>query len=505
MNRPYLIGADVGSSALKAALVHPERGVVAISEQTYPMHRPHPGWAENDPEDWFRALARAIPAVLADAGVNASEVGALCLVGQRDIAVLIDEHGDVLAPTIHWTDRRNPADTSNLYYRIGRDRLISVSGTLPIPGLVLPNLVWTREHQPDVWAKTKHALQPKDFLAYRLTGDVGTDPTGPTRSILNDWRTETWSDELCDAAGIPREILSDVKYKSWDVRGELGTAAVHIGLLPGTLLIAGGGDDPAAALGSGVIDAGDVSVGTGSSMSWRAVADEPKFDPTGVVGLMPHVVPGRYLHEMVAVGTGTTLRWLRGALGNDEPYDKLISEADNVDRGADGLLCFPYVEGATVPVQDDHVRAVYHGISGHHALPHFVRATLEGIAYQYPALLDVLNTRGLAVTSMTISDGEARSAVWNQIKADVMNQAIIPALRVEAPSIGAAILAGMGTGAFANARAGVTAAVEVAPTIEPSSDGVSVYSSLRGDWEGVRNRVFPQLSVTPSPLSTQTA
>ncbi|WP_182883245.1 xylulokinase [Microbispora sp. H10949] len=494
----YLIGADVGSSALKAALVHPEQGVVAISEQTYPMHRPHPDWAENDADDWYRALARAIPHVLSSAGVSAREVSALCLVGQRDIAVLLDEAGRVLAPVIHWTDRRDPEETSALYDGLGREALIERSGTLPIPGLVLANLTWTRRHQPEVWRRVRHALQPKDYLAYRLIDDVGTDPTGPTRSVLNDWRTGTWSPESCAAAGIPCEILPDVRYAPWEPRGELGGAAHEIGLLPGTVLVAGGGDDPAAALGSGVIDPGDVSIGTGSSMSWRAVDSRPRFDPTGIVGLMPHVVPDRYLHEMVAVGSGTTLRWLRSTFGGALDYAELIAGAREIARGSDGLLCFPYVEGATVPVQDDQVRAAYHGISGHHRLPHFVRATLEGIAYQYPALLDVLRERGLRVDTMTISDGEARSSDWNQIKADVLDQPLVPALRVEAPSIGAAILAGLGTGAFSSARQGVDQVVEVSPRVEPAVEGADRYRELRRQWEEVRAEVFPRFRLLVS-------
>jgi xylulokinase len=490
----YVIGADVGSSALKAALVHPDRGVVAITEQPYPMHRPEPGWAQNDAEDWYRALAVAVPEVLAAGGVSPGEVGALCLAGQRDIVALLDENGRTLAPVIHWTDRRDPAETTELYDGLGRDLLVERSGTLPIPGLVLPNLVWTRRHQPDVWARTRYALMPKDFLAYRLTGDVGTDPTGPTRSIINDWRNGGWHEQTCADAGIPSEILPEVKYASWQPRGELGRAAYDVGLLPGTVLVAGGGDDPAAALGSGVVDAGAVSIGTGSSMSWRVVDDAPRHDKTGLIGLMPHVAPDRYLHEMVVVGSGTTLRWFRDAFGGGVPYPQLIAEAAAVDPGADGLLCFPFVEGTTVPYQDDAVRAVFHGISGHHRRGHFVRALLEGIAYQYPGLLDVVQSRGLATTSLTISDGEARSEVWNQIKADVLGHPIIPALRVEAPSIGAAVLAGVGIGAFDSVADGVAAAVETAPAVVPDDARHTTYEGLRQQWETVRDHVYPGLT-----------
>jgi xylulokinase len=494
MSAGYVIGADVGTSALKAALVHPDRGVVAVAEHTYPMHRPRLGWAENDPEDWFRALARAVPEVLAAAGVSGADVRALCLVGQRDVAVLLDAAGTVLAPCIHWTDRRDPEETTELYDRLGREWLIEQAGTLPIPGLVLPNLTWTRRHQPEIWRQVRHALSPKDFLAQRLTGDVGTDPTGPTRSVLNDWRHQTWSDAICAAAGIPREILPEVRYQPWEPRGELTERAREIGLVPGTVLVAGGGDDPAAALGSGVVDPGDVSIGTGSSMSWRIVGTEPRFDPTGVIGLMPHLVPRRYLHEMVATGTGTTLRWFRGVFGAGRGYPELIAEGAEVGAGSDGLLCFPYVEGASVPRQDDTARAVYYGIAGHHRGAHFVRATLEGIAYQYPALLEIVRERGHRIGPLTISDGEARSHLWNQIKADVLGETITPSLRVEAPAIGAAILAGLGTGLFAAVEDALAVVLELAPAVQPDPAVSSAYLSLRKEWESVRDTVFPALA-----------
>lgn len=489
----YVIGADVGSSCLKAALVHSERGVVAIAEQTYPMHRPHPGWAENDPADWYSALARAVPQVLAAGNVSPGEVSALCLVGQRDIAVLLDQAGTALGQVIHWTDRRDPEETTALYDRLGRAVLIERSGTLPIPGLVLPNLVWVSRHQPGVWRRVRHALQPKDYLAFRLTGDVGTDPTGPTRSCMNDWRTGTWSEATCAEAGIPREVLPDVKYRPWEPRGVLSRDAYEIGLLPGTMLVAGGGDDPAAALGSGVVDVGDVSIGTGSSMSWRAVDNEPRPDPTGLIGLMPHVVPDRYLHEMVVVGSGTTLRWFRDAFGAGAHYPQLIDQAATVPAGSDGLLCFPFVEGASVPVQDDLARACFYGVSSHHRRAHFVRALLEGIAYQYPVLLDVVISRGLKARTLTISDGEARSELWNQIKADVLGEALTPALRVEAPSIGAAILAGRAAGLFSSIADGIGAAVDVAATIVPDERHHVGYRHLRGHWERIRDQVYPTL------------
>lgn len=486
-----MIGADIGSSGLKAALVHNRAGVVAIAERSYPMHRPLPGRAENDPQDWFTALASATSELSARSGITDGDVAAVCIVGQRDIAVLLDEHGTVLAPCIHWTDRRDPQDTTDLYARLGRQRLVDVCGTQPIPGLILPNLNWTRLHQPEVWRKVRHALTPKDYLGYRLTGDIGTDPTGPTRSILNDWRTQDWSDDVCADAGIPRSILPDVRYQPADVRGELvASAAAALGLRTGTPVICGGGDDPAAALGSGVVAPGDVSIGTSSSMSWRVVADHPVHDSSGLMGLMPHLVPDVHIHEMVITGSGTTLRWFRETFAPTATYDELIAEAAAVAPGAEGLLCFPYLEGMTVPVQNDRARAAFHGVSGRHTRAHFVRAILEGIAHQYPRLLSVIDDIGLDVRRLTTCDGEARSATWNQIKCNVMNRAMTPALRAEAPSVGAAMLAGLSAGFFASPAEAIDLLVELGPTVEPDPDTAAAYVEHHERWLDVEQQLL---------------
>jgi sugar (pentulose or hexulose) kinase len=497
----YVIGADIGSSGLKAALVHAQAGVVAVAERSYPMHRPFPGAAENDPEDWFNALASATSELLIQTEVSAGDIAGLCVVGQRDVAVLLDEHGVLLAPCIHWTDRRDPKGTAELYDRLGRQRLVDVCGTQPIPGLILPNLAWTRVHQPDVWRKVRHALTPKDYLGHRLTGDIGTDPTGPTRSMLNDWRTQDWSDEICCAAEIPRSILPEVKYRPADVRGHLTPeAAQALGLRAGTPVTAGGGDDPASALGSGVVEPGDVSIGTSSSMSWRVVADHPVHDVSGLMGLMPHLVPDRHIHEMVITGSGTTLRWFRETFAPASTYAELIAEAAAVPPGADGLLCFPYLEGMTVPVQDDSARAVFHGISGRHSRAHFTRAILEGIAYQYPRLLSVIDAMGLEVLRLTTCDGEARNATWNQIKSDVMNRAMTPTLRAEAPAIGAAMLAGISAGFFGSLQEAIGLLVDLAPPVEPDPTVAVAYAEHRERWLDVEQQLLLTDSVTPATL-----
>lgn len=491
-----LIGADIGSSALKAVLVDPATGVLAIAERPYRMHRPHPGWAENDPADWFDAVVAAVHELLATAGVAGLEVVGLCVVGQRDPVVLLDEHFRVLGPAIHWTDRRDPAGTAAIFAAVGRDRILDVSGVVPTPGLVLPNLDWTRRHRPDAWRATRHAVQPKDYVLQRLTGALATDTSSLSRSLVNDWRRDDWSGELCEAAGIPVSILPPVRFGSWEPVGTLtDDAARRLGLPSSTVVAAGGGDDQAATLGSGVLAPGELSLGTGSSLAWRAVTHEPRVDPRGRLCVARHVVPDRYIYEMVAVGSGTMLRWFREAIatapGAEAPsYETLIAEAATVAPGADGLLFYPYPDGATLPEDHPSARGAFLGVTAHHRRGHFVRAILEGVAYLYPPLLGILRDQGVSVERLTVIDGEARSATWNQIKADVSGRELRTTAVPEASALGAAILAGTAAGVFASPDAGARALVSAGPTFAPDPRRSARYAALQAGWMRAAPHVF---------------
>ncbi len=483
-----LIGADIGTSALKAVLAHPERGVLAVTEHAYPMRRPHPGWAENDPEDWWTALRAAVPALLAAAGAVGADVAALCVVGQRDPFVLVDEAGAPLAPAIHWTDHRDTAGTDAVFDRVGRERITDVSGVPPTTGLVLPNLDWTRRALPDAYAAATHALQPKDFVRMRLTGDRSTDTSSPSRSHLNDWRTDTWSGELCEAAGLDVRLLPEIRYGAWEATGRLtAAAAAALGLTTSVVVAAGGGDDQAAALGSGALEPGDLSLGTGSSLAWRAVVRQPRVDATGRLCIARHVVPDSFIYEAVGVGTGTMLRWIRELLaqpGAEPPaYEQLIEAAAAIPPGAGGVTCYPYPDGATLPWVEPDVRAAILGLSLAHGRGHVIRAVLEGVAYLYPPILRILAEFGVEARSLTVIDGESRSATWNQLKADVTGREIRTTRVPEASALGAAILAGMAMGTFADAEAGAGALIERGPAFAPDPSRSAVYARLQAAWE----------------------
>lgn len=488
-----LIGVDLGTTGAKAVLVEAGGALLATAWVEYPMHRPQAGWAENDPEDWVGAVQSLVHELMATSRVDPGSVAAISMVAQRDPVVLIDEGGEVLTPSISWLDRRDPAETEELYRSIGRSRITAISGVVPVPALTLPNLVWTKRHLPDVWRRTRHAIPVKDYVIYRLTGEIATDTSTLSRSLMNDYRTDTWSTEICGEAGIPIELLAEPRYRPWEPRATLSSKAAELlGLAPGTILSAGGGDDQSATLGSGVTDSGDLSAGTGTASCWRLVSSRAAADPRERADVSAHVVPGRYVYEMTIAGTGLSLRWFRDQFGapNDgrratSTYDSLVAEALEVPPGADGLIFFPFLDGSRLPYFNEDATGVFFGITNHHRRGHFVRAILEGVAYQYPPLLAMLHDYVDRLGTFTIVDGEARSPAWNAIKADVIGRPIHTTKTIEAAAVGSAILAGMASGVYADARAGVAALVVPGPVVEPDPGRHDVYERLRERYEAV--------------------
>lgn len=495
----HLIGVDLGTTGAKAVLVEADGELLATAWVEYPMLRPHAGWAENDPEDWVAAVRSLVHELMATSRVEPASVAAISMVAQRDPVILIDEAGEVLTPSISWLDRRDPAETEELYRSIGRSRITAISGVVPVPALTLPNLVWTKRHLPDVWRRARHAIPVKDYVIYRLTGEIATDTSSLSRSLLNDYRTDTWSTEICDEAGIPIELLAEPRYRPWEPRATLSSkAAESLGLAPGTILAAGGGDDQSATLGSGVVDSGDLSAGTGTASCWRLVSSRAASDPREMADVSAHVVPGRYVYEMTIAGTGLSLRWFRdqfgdptGGRGAGSTYDSLVAEALEVPPGADGLIFFPFLDGSRLPYFNEDATGVFFGLTSNHRRAHFVRAILEGVAYQYPPLLAMLHDYVDRLGTFTIVDGEARSPAWNSIKADVIGRPIHTTRTIEAAAVGSAILAGMASGVYADAHAGVAALVVPGTVVEPDPARHEVYARLRERYEAVYRHLDP--------------
>lgn len=491
-----MIGVDIGTSSVKAIAVAPDGRLLADSWVEHPMHRPRPGWAENDADDWFDGATEAIRRLLG--GCAPAGARGIAFVSQRDPMVLLDEHMRPLAPAISWTDRRTEPQVRELLDRWGLAWLMERTGVIPIAGLTLPILMWIQSNLPEAWARTRGLLFAKDYVLYRLTGRAETDVTMPSRSIMNLVATDDWAPEICEALGIGHELLPPILNRPWERFDELSPAAAGmLGLPAGLPIAAGGGDDQSAALGAGAIEDHDLCAGTGTSSDWRCVRSECVPDLQGRADVARHVVAGKWVTAVTIESTGSSLRWFRDAFPDPDVsqrgYLALMEQAESVPLGADGLLFMPFVDGGRrAPRYVDGATGSFHGILSGHTRAHFVRSILEGIAFQYPRTLELIAPGRPPTQPIAMVDAETRGAAWNQIKADVTGVPMSTPQIFESAALGAAVLAGQASGTFATAREAVDSLVHPARVYEPDPDRHARYAELRERWE----RVYEAVSQT---------
>ncbi len=494
--QPLLIGCDIGTSAVKAVLTTPDGDLVARQIAEHPMHRPHPGWAENDPEDWYDGVTGVVRGLLKASGVAASRVAALGVVAQREPVVLLDGSGRVLTPSISWTDHRTYREAQEVCDRFGRTWLIDRTGMAPVPGATLTHLMWLRRHRNADFAQARRIIFAKDFILERLTGERGTDGSTPGRSLMLDIHQGEYAAEICSASEIDAGALSPITRRAWEAIGTLRPNwADEFGLGRQTIVATGGADDAAATLGGGATETGQLCLGTGTATNWRLVCDSVKPDETGRGDLAPHVVPGRYIFEVAIESTGSSLRWLRETFGLGASFAELLEEAEKIPPGADGLMFLPFVDGAgRAPWYVEGAAGALLGIVSGHRRGHFVRAVLEGVAHQYPRTLEIVASRSPVRPPFVTGDGETGSPLWTQIKADVLGVPLAVPKIPHLAAAGAAILAGVAAGIFADVQSGARAFVETERIFEPDSGRHARYRELRASYEETLADVLPAVT-----------
>jgi xylulokinase len=508
-HQEYLIGVDIGTSSVKAIAVTPDGRLLAHSWVEHAMHRPRPGWAENDADDWFDGSVEAIRALLAD-GPDPDGARGIAFVSQRDPMVLLGDDMRPLTPAISWTDRRTEEEAHRLVERFGLAWLMERTGVIPIAGLTLPILMWTQRNRPEAWADTRALLFAKDYVLMRLTGRAETDATMPSRSLMNDLRSEGWSSEICEATGIDPALLPPIGKRPWERFDELSPyAAALTGLPVGLPIAVGGGDDQSAALGAGAIDDADLAAGTGTSSDWRCVQPAAIPDRDGHYDVARHVVADKWVLAVTIESTGSSLRWFRDAFPDPDValrgYYALMDQAATVEPGADGLLFLPFVDGARrAPWYAEGASGSFHGIVSGHTRAHFVRAILEGIAFQYPRTLALIAPSRPRSQPIAMVDAETRGELFNQIKADVVGVPITTPEIYESAALGAAALAGQAACVFADAQEAVDGLVHPSRVYEPDPERHARYGEIRERWESIYEAVSPTYAGSPSVNASPT-
>ncbi len=455
-----LVGLDVGTTGLKALALSPSGEVVARSEREYPLAMPRSGWAEQDPEDWWRAAEKALDSLAVD------DVAGIGLTGKMHGLVALDADERVLRPAILWNDQRTGAECREIEERIGLDRLLELTGNRALPGFTAPKLLWLRSNEPETYERIAHVVLPKDYVRLALTGERATDVADASGTLLFDVPGRRWSDEMLAALDLPAAWLPPA----------LESPSRSAETAAGIPVAAGAGDQAAGALGVGVIAPGPVSVVLGTSGVVFAALPEPVPDPQGRAHVFCHAAPKTWHAMGVMLSAAGALRWCRDVFAPGEAYDRLVAEAESWPPGAEGLLFQPYLTGERTPHADPLARAAFTGLSQRHDRGALVRAVLEGVAYGLRDSLEVLRLLGCRLEVGRASGGGARSALWLRIVASVLGFPLERTVVEEGAAYGAALLGGVAGGVFADVEEAVAACVRVRETIEPDPEWERTYS-----------------------------
>ncbi len=480
----------MGTGGTRAVLIDEHGKVIASAASEHaPFRSPHPGWAEQDPEDWWRAAQEAIREVLATSGVAASKIGAIGLTGQMHGAVMLDAEGAVLRPSLIWCDQRTDAQCDWLHERIGRARLIELTCNPALPNFTLTKLLWVRDHEPEIFARIAHVLCPKDYVRFRLTGTYSMDVQEASGTLLLDVTHRRWSSEVARIAGIDESWLPQL-FESPEVCAHISTeAAAPTGLVAGTPVVAGAGDQGAGAVGMGILQPGSVSATIGTSGVVFAATAAPTKDPLGRLHTFCHAVPGRWHVMGVTQAAGLSLRWLRDIIAPGANYDTLTAEAAQVSPGSDGLIWLPYLLGERTPHLDSQATAAFYGITASHTRGHLVRAVLEGVAYSLKDTFTLFAELGIPVHGVRLGGGGARGPLWRTIQAGIYGYSADILEAEEGAAFGAALLAGVGAGAWPDTDAACASAIRVAEQIEPDPAAEQNYAT----GYKVYRRLYPAL------------
>jgi xylulokinase len=492
----YVLGIDVGTGGTRALIMGADGRVLASATAEHePFASPQPGWAEQRPEDWWRAAGTAIHKALANGQLRAEQISCVGFSGQMHGAVMLDASGDVVRPALIWCDVRTEKQCRELTERIGAEQLIRLTCNPALANFTVTKLLWTRENEPQNWKRVRSIMLPKDYVRFRLTGEKATDVADASGTLLLNVARRQWSSEVLQAAEIDCSLLATL-YESVEVCGKVSAmGAESTGLSVGTPVVAGAGDQAAGAVGMGIVAPGAVNATIGTSGVVFAATDSPALDPKARLHTFCHAVPGRWHVMGVTQAAGLSLRWFRDqfvctpAVDGRDPYEQLTTEAAAVPPGADGLLWAPYLMGERTPHLDPAARGVLAGLTASHTRAHVIRAILEGVAFSLKDTLTIFAEMNVPVKNIRLGGGGARSPLWRQIQADVYGQEVEIVEAEEGAAFGAAILAGVGARMWPSVDAACDSVVRVVERISPIPANVVIMNAAGNAYR----RIYPAM------------
>jgi xylulokinase len=495
----YFLGIDTSTTSSKALLINERGELVAVASSPHTLQTPHPLWSEQNPLEWWEAVSASIKLVLEKAVVGGESVSAVGLTGQMHGLVLLDEEGNVLRPAILWNDQRTQGQCDEIHRRVGRERFIQITGNVALTGFTAPKVLWVAQNEPDVYAKAKHILLPKDYIRYRLTGEYAMDKADGAGTVLFDLRLRNWSNDVLDALGIDA-LWMPRTFEGTEVTGYVTAKAASItGLKAGTPVAAGGGDQAAGAVGVGAVEPGVVALTVGTSGVVFATTPSALIEPEGRLHAFCHAVPGMWHFMGVMLSAAGSLQWYRDTLASGMSFDDLLKESETVPAGSEGLQFLPYLSGERTPHPDPLARGAFIGLTLRHGRGHLTRAVLEGVSFGLKDSLMLIQNAGLgAITQVRASGGGTKGTLWRQILASVLEAELVTVNTAEGAAFGAALLAGVSAGAWSDVPAACRATVNLTGSTQPDAAQTDAYRKSYS----LYRELYPTLKASFSTMGT---
>lgn len=487
MDSKCMMGVDVGTTGIKVIIYDVNGHWIADEYKEYPLICKHPGWAEQDPNQWWDAFKDCVQRLINRVPVSPEDIIAIGCTGQQPSPVLLDKEGNVLCNSLIWMDRRTTEECNWLQEKIGAAELYKITGLRPDPMYAIYKLLWIKKNQNDVFKNAKAVLQPKDYINFKLTGKIASDYASSAATQGFNLLELNWEPSIFSAAGISIGLMPEV-YNPSHILGNVKPAiAEELKLSAQTVVVTGGGDTTVSALGCGIVNSGDTAIVIGTSSDVVTCVDAPIVDPKKRIGCYPYVTPGKYMTIAGANSSGVLLRWFRDEFfasekNNLQPgqniYDLMLDDAAQIPVGSEGLVFLPYFAGERSPIFNPNARGVFAGISLVHSKAHFIRAIVEGISLSIKDRLVVSQELGVQLGKIILTGGGARNRLWRQIITDMIGLATYRTPVKEAAGLGAAILASVGAGLHSSIEKACQSMTELGDKVLPNLSYKEVYDEL---------------------------
>lgn len=496
----YFMGIDAGTSGIKAAIIDEKGDIAAIGYEECDIITPRPGWVEQNPEVWWEACDKAVKKAVNKSGVG-KEIKGIGFSGQMQGCVLIDKDGKSIENCLIWLDQRSTPQVKEIEQILTEDEMLNITGSYCLNSYWAPKLLWIKENKPENLEKAEAVLFTKDYLRFRMTGEIATEVSDASLSFLMDVPNREWSNTIIDKLSIPKTIIPKRLAESQEIVGTLlESVAKEWGLKPGTPVVAGGGDQPAGGVGMGIIDEGIIGSTIGTSGVVFGCTNTPFVDKKKRAVLsMAHSVPGKWCFLGLALSSGGSFKWVRDNLFADKKkkmasqgldvYDYMTGLASEVQPGSEGLVFLPYFNGDKTPINDENARAVFFGLSYRHGVGSMCRSVMEGVTFSLRDTIEICRERGMDITEVRAAGGGARSQLWRQMQADIYNANVVTTNMEESGCAAGAIMAATGTGYFRTIKEACDSFLKIESITEPIQKNVKIYD----DYYETYRELYPAL------------